>query len=112
MNTDSNRQSEPDRPVSMKAAQKPERLVEPLSLTREMEMRLCRIDKKLIGTENYMGLAWFWSPDFNMLLIHAAPEVRVAAHDAMLAEGLNVREGGIEQACLIGRALGACGDPL
>ena len=46
------------------------------------------LDTTLIGTENYMGMAYFWDHDVKHTMRDATPKVRKIIHDTALREGL------------------------
>lgn len=46
------------------------------------------LDRALIGTPDYTGLAFFWSTAYKFNLREATPKQRKSVHDAFLAKGL------------------------
>jgi hypothetical protein len=48
------------------------------------------LDKSFIGTENYMGVAYFWHYDFRHFLRDATALQRKRVHDTFLKTGLSV----------------------
>jgi hypothetical protein len=57
-------------------------------LTFRMHMILNRIDDAMIGTPDYMGLAYWWAEEYKHHLRAATPGERKRAHDKLMAEGL------------------------
>ena len=48
------------------------------------------LDGTLIGTENYMGMAYFWEHDVKHIMRDVTPKVRKIIHDTALRENLFV----------------------
>ena len=48
------------------------------------------LDCTLIGTENYMGMAYFWDHDVKHTMRDVTPKVRKVIHDTALRENLFV----------------------
>ena len=46
------------------------------------------LDTTLIGTQNYMGMAYFWDHDVKHTMRDVTPKVRKIIHDTALREGL------------------------
>lgn len=59
-------------------------------LTTEAYHALNGLDKTLVGTADYMGVAFFWSYEYRHLLRDARPTQRKRAHDKLLEAGLAV----------------------
>jgi hypothetical protein len=57
-------------------------------LTFRMHMILNRIDDAMIGTPDYMGLAYWWAEEYKHHLRAATPGERKRTHDKLIAEGL------------------------
>ena len=57
-------------------------------LTFRATMILHRIDDSMIGTPDYMGLAYWWANEYKHHLRAATPAERKRAHDKLIAEGL------------------------
>jgi hypothetical protein len=57
-------------------------------LTFRATMILHRIDDSMIGTPDYMGLAYWWADEYKHHLRAATPAERKRAHDKLIAEGL------------------------
>jgi hypothetical protein len=49
---------------------------------------LLALDKSLIGTPDYMGLAYWWADEYKHGLREASARERKKAHDAIVAAGL------------------------
>jgi hypothetical protein len=60
----------------------------PGRLSFRMHMILNRIDDAMIGTPDYMGLAYWWAEEYKHHLRAATPGERKRAHDKLLDEGL------------------------
>ena len=52
--------------------------------------KLNAIDKKFVGTPNYMGIYWFWNYEFRHVMRDATPEKTKKVHDAFLSAKLEV----------------------
>lgn len=62
-----------------------------LPLTSTAYYSLHALDEKtLVGTPDYLGLAYFWNYEYRHHLRDATPKQRKAVHDAFLAKGLTV----------------------
>lgn len=59
-------------------------------LTTEAYHSLNSLDKTLVGTDDYMGVAFWWSYEYRHLLRDARPTQRKRAHDKLLAAGLAI----------------------
>jgi hypothetical protein len=57
-------------------------------LTHEQYTRLLAVDEEWLGSEHYMGLAWFWNYEYRFHLRDASALKRVEVHDTLLATGL------------------------
>lgn len=57
-------------------------------MTFRMHVMLCRIDDAMIGTPDYMGLAFWWNYEYRHYLRPATPAERKKAHDKLILEGL------------------------
>ena len=56
--------------------------------TRYAEEHLQVLDQKLIGTNDYLGLAGFWAWEYRDKLRACTPAQRIAVHDRWLTAGL------------------------
>lgn len=75
-------------------------------LTFRMFCIMLRIDEAMIGTPDYMGLAYWWSHEYKHTLRDATTKQRKKAHDALLAAGLRLDGESDEHARIIARAAG------
>jgi hypothetical protein len=62
------------------------------TLTLKAYQKIYELDEKFIGTENYMGIAYFWHYAFRHYLRDAADYQRVKVHKAFLDHNLNVSD--------------------
>ena len=62
------------------------------TLTYKAYSSLYDIDQTFIGTENYMGIAYFWHYAFRHYLRDATDYQRVRVHKAFLDHNLNVSD--------------------
>ncbi len=58
--------------------------------TVEATGKLHALDQTLVGTPDYMGLAYFWSHEYRHYLRAATATQRCAVHDAWLKAGLEL----------------------
>lgn len=63
---------------------------QPLPLTGRSFGLIHSLDFALIGTPDYIGVAYFWSSAYKHTLREATPRERKTVHDAFLANGLPV----------------------
>ena len=61
-----------------------------LPLTFFSYNKLYLLDKTLVGTPDYLGLAYFWSGEYKQLLRIATPKQCKTVHDRLLAAGLKL----------------------
>lgn len=59
-----------------------------LPLTFRMFVILMRIDEAMIGTPDYMGIAYWWDHEYKHTMRAATPRQSKRAHDAIVAAGL------------------------
>ena len=59
------------------------------ALTFDAYLKLQRLDKTLVGTPDYIGLAYFWHHDFRFHLRDASYSKRRRIHNQWLKEGLD-----------------------
>ena len=59
-------------------------------LTMDATTALINLDKTLIGTADYMGVAYFWNYTYRHYLRDTSYTVRRRVHAALLAAGLDV----------------------
>lgn len=57
-------------------------------LSVRMHIMLQRIDDAMIGTPDYMGIAYWWNYEYRHYLRPATPAERKKAHDKLILEGL------------------------
>jgi hypothetical protein len=51
-------------------------------------MAIAKVDRDFVGTQNYMGLAYYWNHEYRHYLRDATYKQRVTVHDALLKHGL------------------------
>jgi len=59
-----------------------------INLTSKAKEALIKLDEKYIGTDNYMGIAYFWNYDYKWWLRDAKAKVRRQVHTAFRKAGL------------------------
>lgn len=59
-----------------------------LPMTQDAFSKLSDIDRGLVGTEDYMGLAYFWAGSIKHSLRDFTPNQRKKCHDALFNAGL------------------------
>jgi hypothetical protein len=57
-------------------------------MTFRMFCIMMRIDHAMVGTPDYMGIAYWWADEYKHSLRGCTPKERKAAHDQLLAAGL------------------------
>mgnify|MGYP003118270719 CR=1 FL=1 len=73
--------------------------------TVEATAELFKLDDTFVGTEHYMGLAYFWSTEYKHFLRDASISQRKRIHNQALKLNLDFTEAGIKQWELIGKVL-------
>lgn len=63
---------------------------QPLPLTTRAYIVVHALDQGLVGTPDYLGLAFFWSHEYKHALRDASPKDRKRVHDAWLKAGLDL----------------------
>ena len=63
-------------------------------------------EKNLVGTPDYLGLAFFWNHAYKFHLREASPKQRKAVHDAFLSAGLTLDGASSEHAAIVEKHLG------
>ena len=58
--------------------------------THEATQAILKIDASFVGTENYMGVAYFWHHEYRYPMRDASVVTRKAVHTKMLKAGLDV----------------------
>lgn len=59
-----------------------------IPLTLRSFEALMTMDEKLVGTADYMGIAYWWGQRCKQMLREATPTERKATHDAIIRAGL------------------------
>ncbi len=72
-----------------------------MNLTRKLN----DLDTSLIGTEDYMGYAYFWDMEYKHYLRNATFAERQKVHKAFLKAGLNVSDASSEHMFIVQRFL-------
>lgn len=60
------------------------------SISSKATMKLLELDRSLIGTPEYMGLAYFWAYEYRHFLRDCTVKSRKKVHDKILEAGLPV----------------------
>lgn len=55
---------------------------------------IIKLDKSFVGTDDYMGIAWFWNHEYSDYLRpeNCTVRKRVDVHDAFVKAGLDLKE--------------------
>ena len=64
-----------------------------VQLNLKAHQLLWDLDKKLIGTSEYMGLAYFWDHEVKHTMRDATTKFKKAVHDTALKNGLDFTKG-------------------
>ena len=59
-------------------------------MPHEAYMLLLQSDKNFVGTENYIGLAYYWSHDYRHYLRDASPYVKRKVHNEFIKQQLDL----------------------
>ena len=59
------------------------------------------LDKTFIGTNSYMGFAYFWGQDYKHVLRDANNTQRQRVHNAMVKAGLELTEASLEHEAIV-----------
>ena len=78
-----------------------------LYLTSDAYQRIRSADAEWVGTENYMGLAYFWAYEYRYPMRDASAYDLVRVHDAFLAAGLELDGESDAHAEIIERIVGS-----
>jgi len=62
------------------------------TITTDAYFKLMDLDRKLVGTYNYLGIAYYWHYDFRHYLRDATPDKRKKVHNTFLVYNLKVDE--------------------
>lgn len=54
--------------------------------------KMYELDKQFVGTENYMGLAYYWNYEYRHYLRDAKPYIRMKVHNSFLLENLPIAD--------------------
>jgi hypothetical protein len=54
--------------------------------------KMYELDKQFVGTENYMGLAYYWNYEYRHYLRDAKPYIRMKVHNSFLIENLPIAD--------------------
>lgn len=54
--------------------------------------KMYELDKQFVGTENYMGLAYYWNYEYRHYLRDAKPHIRMKVHKSFLLENLPIAD--------------------
>ena len=60
--------------------------------TNEATQAIIALDASFVGTEHYMGVAYFWEHKYRYPMRDATTATRKAVHTKMLSAGLKVNE--------------------
>lgn len=77
-----------------------------IPVTTDAYAKLDALDKTLVGTPDYLGVAFFWAYEYRALLRPATPAERKRVHDKLLAAGLAVNGISDEHHAIINRVCG------
>lgn len=72
-------------------------------LTDNARNKLWRLDEKLIGTADYLGVAFFWNDEYKWWLRDASTKVRRKVHQAFRAARLKPDESSAEHRAIISK---------
>ena len=61
-----------------------------LPVTLDAFHEVYKLDIKFCGTPNYLGIAFFWNPEYKQFLRIATPKQRKLVHDRLIAAGLKL----------------------
>ena len=65
-------------------------MIMPLMVNSTSLVKVLRLDETLVGTPNYMGLAFFWNYEYRHFLRDTSVSKRVRVHHKLLQAGLEV----------------------
>ena len=54
--------------------------------------KMYELDNQFVGTENYMGLAYYWNYEYRHYLRDAKPYIRMKVHNSFLLENLPIAD--------------------
>lgn len=92
----------------------PKTCTEPTEIITNMKTfaRISKMDSGYVGTENYMGLAYFWSHEYRHTLRDCNAASRVAVHAAWLANDLPLDGVSSRHAEIMRAALKQCAEAI
>ena len=62
------------------------------NITLDARINLVELDNSFVGTQNYMGLCYFWAYEYRHLLRGQKRDVWLKVHSALLNAGLDVTQ--------------------
>jgi len=71
------------------------------SISFEAHNTISALDKSYVGTDNYMGIAWFWHVDYKHYLREQSYSTLMKVHRAFLKAGLRVSEDSDEHYAIV-----------
>ncbi len=77
-----------------------------LPTTTRAYVAIHALDQGLVGTPDYLGLAFFWGQDYKHELRAATPKQRKRVHDAFLKAGLSLGGESPRHAAIVKKHLG------
>jgi hypothetical protein len=66
-------------------------MLNPNNFTTKSFSDIYELDRGYVGTENYLGVAFFWNFEYRHYLRDASTSKRKKVHSIFLKEGLDVR---------------------
>lgn len=88
------------------STERPPVYAETLYLTANAREEVHALDKELVGTDDYMGLAYFWAYEYRYPMRETSAYYRVCVHRAFLAAGLEPAGESTEHQAIIDRIVG------
>lgn len=76
-----------------------------LPLTFNAYTKLAKLDETLVGTPDYLGLAYFWDGEYKQFLRIATPKQRKLVHDRLLAAGLKLNGASAKHKAIVEKVL-------
>ncbi len=73
-------------------------------MTAEATQALYDLDNSFVGTENYMGLTYFWAYEYRHYLREASMPIRRKIHNTFLKLGMDVGGESLKHAQIISAA--------
>jgi hypothetical protein len=78
-------------------------------LTSAAKDGLYALDERYVGTDNYMGVAYFWNTEYKWELRDAAPKKRREVHEAFRKARLKLDDESPAHAAIVEKAFGKLG---